>query len=88
LNRAGSIPCCALGEIDTVVLAGLYTHGCIRATATDAYQKGYVVLVAADCVASTDPQHELVSRQWLEGRVASFLPTTHHTCRNRQSPPG
>jgi acyl-CoA reductase-like NAD-dependent aldehyde dehydrogenase/nicotinamidase-related amidase len=62
-------------EIDTVVLAGLYSHGCIRATATDAYQKGLVVLVAADCVASTDPQHELVSRQWLEGRVASFLPT-------------
>ena len=61
--------------VDSVVLAGLYTHGCIRATATDAYQKGQVVLVAADCIGSTDPQHELISRQWMEGRVASFLST-------------
>jgi acyl-CoA reductase-like NAD-dependent aldehyde dehydrogenase/nicotinamidase-related amidase len=59
--------------VDTVVLAGLYTHGCIRATATDAYQKGYTVLLAAEGIASTDPQHELVSRQWLDGRVARLL---------------
>ena len=60
--------------VDSVVLAGLYTHGCIRATATDAYQKGYTVLLAAEGMASTDPQHDLVSRQWLDGRVGRVLP--------------
>jgi nicotinamidase-related amidase len=59
--------------VDTVVLAGLYTHGCIRATATDAYQKGYAVLLAAEGIASTDRQHDLVSRQWLDGRVGRLL---------------
>jgi nicotinamidase-related amidase len=59
--------------VDTVVLAGLYTHGCIRATATDAYQNGYAVLLAAEGIASTDRQHDLVSRQWLDGRVGRLL---------------
>jgi acyl-CoA reductase-like NAD-dependent aldehyde dehydrogenase/nicotinamidase-related amidase len=59
--------------VDTLIVAGLYTHGCIRATATDAYQKGYTVQVAADGVASTDPQHALISREWLEDRAARFL---------------
>jgi acyl-CoA reductase-like NAD-dependent aldehyde dehydrogenase len=62
----------ALGA-DTLVVAGLYTHGCIRATVTDAYQKGYAVIVAADGIASADPQHALASRQWLEERAAQFL---------------
>jgi acyl-CoA reductase-like NAD-dependent aldehyde dehydrogenase/nicotinamidase-related amidase len=60
-------------EVDTLVVAGLYTHGCIRATVTDAYQKGYAVIVAADGIASDDPQHALASRQWLEERAARFL---------------
>ncbi|TRZ96998.1 MAG: aldehyde dehydrogenase family protein [Rhodocyclaceae bacterium] len=62
----------ALG-VKVLVVAGLYAHGCIRATVTDAYQKGYTVQVAADGVASTDPQHALVSREWLDGRAARFL---------------
>ena len=40
---------------------------------TDAYQKGYAVIVAADGIASDDPQHALASRQWLEERAARFL---------------
>jgi acyl-CoA reductase-like NAD-dependent aldehyde dehydrogenase/nicotinamidase-related amidase len=59
--------------VNTLVVAGLYAHGCVRATVTDAYQKGYAVQVAADGVASTDPQHALVSREWLDGRAARFL---------------
>ena len=58
---------------DLLVVAGLYTHGCIRATVTDAYQRGYAIIVAADCIASPDPQHALISHQWLEQRAARFL---------------
>jgi acyl-CoA reductase-like NAD-dependent aldehyde dehydrogenase len=59
--------------IDTVVLAGLYTHGCIRASALDAYALGYRVRVAGDAVASTEPAHAEFSRQWMDAREMHFL---------------
>jgi len=36
--------------IDTVVLAGCSTSGCIRATAVDAVQYGFRTIVVRDCV--------------------------------------
>jgi maleamate amidohydrolase len=36
--------------IDTVVIAGLSTSGCVRATAVDAMQHGFVPVVVADAV--------------------------------------
>lgn len=59
--------------IDTLVVAGLYTHGCVRATVLDAYAKGYTVWVAADGVASAEHEHAQLSQQWLNGRAARFL---------------
>lgn len=56
-----------------LVVAGLYTHGCIRATVLDAYARGYAVLVADDAVGSTEPIHAELSRAWLDGRAARFL---------------
>jgi nicotinamidase-related amidase len=41
---------CAL-RVDTVVVAGATTSGCVRASVVDAVQSGFNVLVAADCVA-------------------------------------
>lgn len=38
------------GRIDTVLIAGLSTSGCVRATAVDAVQYGYVPVVVADAV--------------------------------------
>ena len=37
--------------IDTVVICGATTSGCVRATAVDAVQSGFKVLVPEDCVA-------------------------------------
>lgn len=59
--------------IDTVVLAGLYTHACIRATALDAYALGYHVRVASDSVASPEPAHAELSRQWMDAREMRFI---------------
>src|SRR5262245_21637630 len=42
----------------TLVLAGINTHACVRTTAIDAYQRDYEVLVASDCVASYDAEHD------------------------------
>jgi nicotinamidase-related amidase len=38
-------------RIDTVVLCGAVTSGCIRATAVDLYSHGYPTLLPSDCVA-------------------------------------
>ncbi len=43
-------------RIDTVFLVGTKTNVCIRATATDAFQRNYRVIVPRECV-STDKLH-------------------------------
>ncbi|HTR04313.1 MAG TPA: aldehyde dehydrogenase family protein, partial [Thermoanaerobaculia bacterium] len=62
----------ALGS-DTLVLAGVHLHGCVRATALDAYQRGLEVWIADDAVGSDDPLHAAVTRRYLETRAARFL---------------
>ena len=48
----------ALG-VDTVVIVGLSTSGCVRASAVDAMQHGFIPLVVADAVGDRDPRpHE------------------------------
>jgi maleamate amidohydrolase len=45
--------------VDTVVLVGVSTSGCIRATGVDAVQHGFIPLVVRDAVADRTPQtHE------------------------------
>jgi alpha-ketoglutaric semialdehyde dehydrogenase len=59
--------------VDTLILAGIYTHVCVRAAAMDGYSRGYEVWIAADGVASSDPLHARLTLEFLEGRVATFL---------------
>ena len=45
--------------VDTLVVVGVSTSGCIRATAVDAIQHGFVPLVVRDAVGDRDPRpHE------------------------------
>jgi nicotinamidase-related amidase len=45
--------------IETVVMSGCTTEGCVESTARDAMFNDYYVVVAEDCVASDDPeQHD------------------------------
>jgi isochorismate hydrolase len=46
-------------------------------TAIDAYQRDYDVIVAGDCVASSDPEHHDVTLRYLEGNIARVLATDH-----------
>jgi acyl-CoA reductase-like NAD-dependent aldehyde dehydrogenase/nicotinamidase-related amidase len=64
----------ALGA-DTLIVAGLYLHGCVRAAILDGYERGYEILVDDEAVASTDPAHAELSRAYLVERAAAFLPT-------------
>ena len=59
-------------DVTNVVIAGVYTHACVRETALDAYERGYRVTVASDAVASTEPVHAAETRRWLEARAAAF----------------
>ncbi len=59
--------------IDTLVIAGLYLHGCVRTSVLDAYAAGFRVLVATDAVGSTEPLHATISREYLDGRAAEFM---------------
>jgi acyl-CoA reductase-like NAD-dependent aldehyde dehydrogenase/nicotinamidase-related amidase len=59
-------------EVDTVILAGVHLHGCIRTTALDAYQRGFGVWIAEDAVASDDPLHAAQTRRYLEARATRF----------------
>jgi nicotinamidase-related amidase len=62
-------------SIDTVIVAGIYLHGCVRSTVLDAYERGYAVWVADDATGSTEPGHAAHSRSWLATRAADFLTT-------------
>lgn len=42
-------------KIDTVVLGGFSTSGCVRASAVDALQNGFIPFVARDACADRDP---------------------------------
>jgi nicotinamidase-related amidase len=61
--------------VDTVIVAGIYLHGCVRSTVLDAYERGYAVWVAEDTTGSTEPEHAAQSRTWLATRAAEFLTT-------------
>jgi nicotinamidase-related amidase len=46
---------------DTVVLAGINTHACVRTTAIDAYQRDLDVIIPREAVGSYDRDHEAMS---------------------------
>ncbi|MEM7165769.1 MAG: aldehyde dehydrogenase family protein [Planctomycetota bacterium] len=58
--------------VDTVVLAGVYSHACVRQTALDARLAGLQVWIAADAVASDEPMHAAVTRRHLEQRSVRY----------------
>ena len=60
---------------EVLVITGVNTHACVRMTAIDAYQRDYDVIVAAECVASSDPEHHAVTLRYLDGNIARVLPS-------------
>ncbi|MDQ0933884.1 isochorismatase family protein [Streptomyces turgidiscabies] len=68
--------------IDTLLIAGLTTSGCVRATALDAMQHGYVPVVVEEAVGDRDAgvhaanlfdiRHK-IGEVWRVGRVSEYL---------------
>ncbi len=70
------------GGIDTVVIAGLSTSGCVRATALDAMQHGFVPVVVEEAVGDRDPHvhaanlfdiRHKIGEVWPLSRAADYL---------------
>ncbi len=59
--------------IDQIILAGLYTHACIRSTALDAYQNGFKVHIPTGCTGSCEHEHARISLDYLDKRLASTI---------------
>jgi nicotinamidase-related amidase len=45
-------------RVDTVLLTGVATNGCVRHTAADAFFHGFTVVVVTDCVESRDEESQ------------------------------
>jgi nicotinamidase-related amidase len=60
-------------EPDTLILAGINTHACIRMTAIDAYQRDWPVVLAADCIDSYDKEHHEVSLRYMKDKISSVM---------------
>src|SRR5208282_2724747 len=58
---------------DTLILAGINTHACIRTTAIDAYQRDWPVVLAADCVDSYDEEHHAISLAYMKDKIADVM---------------
>jgi nicotinamidase-related amidase len=66
----GSLAC------ERIVVAGVNTHACVRATVIDAYQRDYDVLLAKDCIDSYDEQHHSISMRYMDGKLGVAM--TNH----------
>ena len=59
--------------IDTVVLVGLTTSGCVRATALDAMQHGFIPVVVRDAVGDRDPRPHRANLLDLQAKYADVV---------------
>ncbi|MER1996466.1 MAG: isochorismatase family protein [Arthrobacter sp.] len=57
-------------RIDTVLIAGLTTSGCIRATALDALQHGFIPVVAEDAVGDRHPDIHNANLMDIQAKIA------------------
>lgn len=58
---------------DSIVLAGINTHACIRMTAIDAYQRDWPVILASDCIDSYDRTHHDITLRYLKDKIGVLL---------------
>jgi acyl-CoA reductase-like NAD-dependent aldehyde dehydrogenase len=68
-------------DCDTVILAGLHLHTCIRIAAMECLERGYRVRIAEDAIASNDPIHAASTRRWLEARCVEFSRAAASACQ-------
>jgi nicotinamidase-related amidase len=68
---------------DSLILAGINTHACIRTTAIDAYQRDWPVVLATDCIDSYDREHHEISLRYMQAKIAALM--SNNEIRNELS---
>jgi maleamate amidohydrolase len=61
-------------DVDTIVVAGVKTNVCIRATATDGFAHGFNVVVPREATNSNRPHLERASLEDMERYIARVVP--------------
>jgi nicotinamidase-related amidase len=65
---------------DKIVLGGVNTHACIRATAVDAFQRDYRVILASEAISSYDEQYHQESMRYLEQSIGKTMNNLEIKC--------
>ncbi|HYA79109.1 MAG TPA: cysteine hydrolase [Candidatus Nitrosopolaris sp.] len=61
---------------DTVIIAGVHLHTCVRLAAMGCLERNLPATMAADAVASDDPAFSASTRRWLVERCVKFEPVS------------
>jgi maleamate amidohydrolase len=59
--------------VDTLVVTGLTTSGCVRASAVDALQHGFAPIVVRDAVGDRDPRPHEANLLDLQAKYADVV---------------
>ncbi len=59
--------------LDTLILAGINTHACVRTTAIDAFQRDIEVIIAKECIGSWNQEHHDISLDYFEKSMSIRL---------------
>ena len=62
--------------VDTTIIVGNSTSGCVRATACDAISGGFRPIVPSDCVADRVPLSHQVNLFDMDSKYADVMPST------------
>jgi len=73
--------------VDTVVLVGVSTSGCVRATTLDALQHGFRPVVVREAVGDRDPGPHEANLYDLQAKYADVLSEDEVVARLRTTPP-
>jgi acyl-CoA reductase-like NAD-dependent aldehyde dehydrogenase len=58
---------------DSLWVAGVHLHACVRQAVIEGYEAGFRVCVAEDATGSDDPVHAAITRRYLTARGVHFL---------------
>lgn len=73
-------------RIDTIVVTGGSTSGCVRATAVDGLSHGYRVIVPEECVADRHESPHFAALYDMAVKYADVLPVAEVLARLREAP--
>ena len=71
---------------DTVILAGVHLHTCVRLAVMECLERNLQVFVAEDAIGSNDPVHAAATRRWLAERCVTFEPVSAWLARLEGTP--